>query len=135
MIRLLVLASFSSLCICFMPLNALGQLGHPAKGSWSGYWEYSSTERRRALVVLDWVDNEITGVINPGRSAAQITHAELDVSSWTLTIEAEMEIADGPSGHFVATGKLENLGSWTGRRYSGTYRHGQESGIFVLTLN
>ena len=132
MIRLLSLAS---LCIFFMPVSASGQLGHPAKGSWSGYWEHDSTERRRALVVLDWVDNEITGVINPGRNAVPIIRGELNVTSWTLTIEAEMAIADGPSGRFIATGKLENLGSWSGRRYSGTYRHGQESGTFVLIRN
>jgi hypothetical protein len=36
---------------------------------------------------------------------------------------------------YVATGTLENLGSWTNRRYSGTYRHGDERGTFLVTLN
>jgi len=44
-------------------------------------------------------------------------------------------IRAGGTQRYVATGVLENLGSWTNRRYSGTYTHGDESGTFMVTLN
>lgn len=116
-------------------LPALSQTGYPAKGSWSGYWGPSKDEQHRMLLVMDWVDNKIVGTINPGRDSAKIEHAVLDPSSWTLTIEAELPFHGGDPQHFMATGKLENLGSWTNRRYSGTYQHGNERGTFTVTLN
>jgi hypothetical protein len=116
-------------------LPAASQTGHPAKGSWSGYWGPSDDERRRILLLLDWANNEITGTINPGRNAVQVEQAELDPSTWTLTVEADMPVDNGGTARYVATGKLENLGSWTNRQYSGTYRLGDESGTFLLSLN
>jgi hypothetical protein len=114
---------------------ALSQVGHPAKGSWSGYWGPDANDKHRMLLILDWRNNELTGVINPGKNAAEIERASLDPATWTLTIEADMPFEDGSRGPFIATGKLENLGSWTNRRYSGTYRHGDETGEFMVTLN
>jgi hypothetical protein len=36
---------------------------------------------------------------------------------------------------YRATGTIENLGSWTNRRYSGTYELGSERGTFIVALN
>ncbi|MDX1562596.1 MAG: hypothetical protein R3305_06690 [Gammaproteobacteria bacterium] len=115
------------------PLAA--QVGHPAKGSWLGYWGTSAENRNRMLLVLDWEDRQITGTINPGRNAVEVQRADIDYDTWTLTIHADMPVAGGGTAPFVATGKLENLGSWVNRRYSGTYTHGDEQGVFLLTLN
>lgn len=114
---------------------AIAQVGHPAKGSWSGYWGTSNDTKNRILLLLDWVDNEIVGTINPGPKAVEIGKTNLDVSTWTLTLEADMPTADGRTARFVTTGKLENLGSWTNRTYSGTYVLGTERGTFIVTLN
>jgi len=118
-------------------LPALSQVGHPAKGSWLGYWGPNQDDQRRMLLLLDWEDQAITGTINPGRNAVEIEQASLDVSDWMLTIEAEMPVERGSdrTAHFEATGKLENLGSWSSRHYSGTYRFGNETGTFSLTIN
>ena len=80
---------------------ALSQVGHPVKGSWSGYWGPSRDDRTRMLLVLDWEDNEIVGTINPGPNAVPIERAELDLSTWTLTLEAKMPVGTG--GHRAAT--------------------------------
>jgi hypothetical protein len=114
---------------------ALSQVGHPVKGSWSGYWGPSANDRTRILLVLDWENNEIVGTINPGPNAVPLERAELDLSTWTLTIEASMPVKSGGTASYVATGRLENLGSWINRRYSGTYQLGREDGTFSLTLN
>jgi hypothetical protein len=118
-------------------LPALSQLGHPAKGSWSGYWGPDEDNQRRILLLLDWADNRVTGTINPGRNGIEIDRAMVDPSTWTLTVEADMPTdgASGPEARFVAEGRLENLGSWTNRQYAGTYRLGDETGTFLLTLN
>lgn len=115
-------------------LPATSQVGHPAKGSWSGFWGPDDSDQRRMLLLLDWAENTISGTINPGRNGVAIDSADLDVADWTLTIEADMPAGDDME-RFVATGTLENLGSWTNRRYSGTYRLGSETGSFSLSLN
>lgn len=114
---------------------AVSQVGHPVKGSWSGYWGPGESEQRRVLLLLDWENREITGTINPGPRAVPIDRADLDVSTWTLTLEADMPLAAGGTARWITTGKLENLGSWVNRKYSGTYTHGDERGTFSVTLN
>ena len=111
------------------------QVGHPAKGSWSGYWGTSDEDKHRILLLLDWENREIVGTINPGPKQIPIDKAELDVSTWTLRLEASMPDASGHKVPFVTTGQLTNLGSWTNRRYSGTYTFGAERGRFTVTLN
>jgi hypothetical protein len=114
---------------------ASAQVGHPAKGSWSGYWGTSDADKHRILLVLDWRNRELGGEINPGPNAVKIDKASLDADTWTLTFEAQMADASGRKLPFVATGKLSNLGSWTNRKYAGTYSFGPEKGRFTVTLN
>jgi len=125
-------ACLALLAAAAMP--ALAQVGHPAKGSWIGYWGTSEADRNRILLLLDWENRQLVGVINPGRNAVPIARADIDYDTWTMTIEAEMPKDDG-TALWVAEGRLENLGSWTNRRYTGTYRHGDETGRFALVLN
>ncbi len=115
-----------------IPVTA--QVGHPAKGSWTGYYGPSDADQNRFRLLLDWEERQITGVINPGRRAITLDKVELDYATWTMTLEADMPI-DGGTARFVVSGQIENLGSWTNRLYSGTYRLGGESGEFWLSLN
>ena len=126
---------FALLVATALTTVAAAQVAHPVKGSWSGYWGVSDAAKRRILLVLDWRDRQITGVINPGPNQVPIDKAELDVATWTLRLEAQMPTSAGNKQPFVATGQLTNLGSWTTRTYSGTYVFGDESGRFTVTLN
>jgi len=128
-------AVFSLIAGCALAGAAAAQVGHPVKGSWLGYWGPNESERKRMLLVLDWENREIVGTINPGPNAVEIDRADMDYSTWTLTLEADMPVQGGGTERYVATGKLENLGSWVNRRYSGTYRHGGETGTFIVALN
>jgi hypothetical protein len=114
---------------------ASGQVGHPAKGSWSGYWGTSDASKRRILVLLDWRDRQLSGFVNPGPNQVPIDKVELDVTTWTLRLEAQMPTAGGAKTRWVATGQLTNLGSWTNRTYSGTYVFSDETGRFTVTIN
>lgn len=129
------MTSPGALAALLLALPAASQVGHPVKGSWSGYWGPNDDEQHRILLLLDWENREITGTINPGRNAVAVDRAELDVDSWMLRIEAEMSKPDGTTAPYVLTGVLDNLGSWSNRRYHGTYRHGDETGTFLVTLN
>ena len=119
-----------------LALPAAGQVGHPAKGSWTGYYGPNNFEQHRFRLLLDWEDRRIVGEINPGRRAISLDRIELDYSSWTMTLEADLPVdGDGGTARFIVTGKIENLGSWTNRLYSGSYTLGSESGEFWLSLN
>lgn len=114
---------------------AAAQTGHPAKGSWLGYWGPGESDRRRIRLLLDWENRSLSGTINPGRNGVPIDALSIDYDSWTLSFEANMPSGDGETQRLVATGVLENLGSWTNRRYSGTYTYGDETGTFMLHIN
>jgi hypothetical protein len=120
---------------CLSMAVAYGQVGHPAKGNWLGYWGPDAQAQRRLVLNLDWVDQSVTGQVNPGPNAAKITRSDLDYSTWTLTLEAQLPNTKGALEKWVAVGKIENLGSWTNRRYSGTYTQGSEHGNFKVTLH
>ena len=107
----------------------LAQTGHPAKGSWSGELS-SGSETTRIRLLIDAMNGELSGDVNPGRNAVKISSAELDAPTWALTIRAPM-----PEGELVLTGTLSNLGSWTNRKYIGTFTQGNKSGNFEFTIN
>lgn len=106
------------------------QVGHPAKGSWSGYLSPASGEQVRTRLLIEAWNGELSGTVNPGRNGVKFSSAELDASNWGLTIKAPM-----PQGELVLTGTLSNLGSWTNRKFIGTYTLGSEKGNFEFTLN
>lgn len=123
------------LATLFVAFGALAQTGHPAKGSWLGYWGPDESDQRRFRLLLDWENRSLGGTINPGRNGIEIDSASINYENWTMTLEADMPTENGGTERLVAVGVLENLGSWTNRRYSGTYTLGAESGSFMLHIN
>lgn len=122
------------LITCFaIAAPIFSQAGHPLKGSWSGDWGFPG-HRNRVLLLLDWDGNEISGTINPGPNAIAIETAELDPSTWTLTLEAMVPL-QGELTRYFMEGTVENLGSWTNRTITGTWRHGETNGDFRVVLN
>ena len=115
--------------------TAMAQVGHPAKGSWLGYWGPDQKTKHRMVLNLDWRNQKVVGQVNPGPDAAPVARADIDYTTWTMTLEAPLKDAAGRSQKWVGTGKLENLGSWTNRVYSGTYVYGAEKSNFKLTLH
>ncbi len=125
-----MLSRFFMFIACLgLSATLLAQTGHPAEGSWSGELS-SGSETTRLRLLIDAMNGELSGDINPGRNAVKIAAAELDAPVWKLTIRAPM-----PEGELVLTGTLSNLGSWTNRKYIGTYTLGNKSGDFEFTLN
>jgi hypothetical protein len=124
--RILLLVALISLAIPVM-----SQTGHPAKGSWSGdLTPFADKEPERIRLLIDAFNGELSGSINPGRRGVEMSSVMLEADSWTLTIRADM-----PQGRMEMIGKLSNLGSWTNRKYRGSYTLGEEKGTFDITLN
>jgi hypothetical protein len=128
LIRLLSRVMLLAACLGLLPV-AMAQTGHPAKGSWSGDLVSDQGSTRVRLLINAW-NGELSGTVNPGRRGIEMDSVELDPSTWTLTIKAQT-----PEGPLELTGTLSNLGSWTNRKYIGTYRNGSQSGRFEFTLN
>jgi len=121
--------------VCLMAASdALGQFGHPLKGSWSGDWGTGKSERSRILLQMQWDGKAISGAINPGPNAMTLTVATLDPETWRVHLEAEGKSAAGKPSVAIIDGKLENIGAYR-RVFSGTWTQDGEKGEFRLVLN
>src|SRR6185369_8175094 len=103
---------------------ALAQEGHPAKGTWVGYWGPTSTENR-LVIVMDYDGKTISGTVNPGANAVPIKLARLGIipgkptakptdppnePTFKLHIEAEAKDAKGNSTTIVADDTMRDVG-------------------------
>ena len=74
---------------CFLVAVAFAQQGHPLTGTWTGDWGPSPTQRTQMTLVLNWDGKNVTGTINPGPDAVPISSVYVDVTNWTVRIEAD----------------------------------------------
>lgn len=81
---------------------------------------------------MNWDGKNVTGLINPGPDAIPITSVFVDVSTWTVRIEADAKDSSGKAAHISAEGKLEELGSYH-RTIAGTWQQGAAKGDFKIT--
>ncbi len=109
--------------ILALALACRAQQGHPLTGTWSGDWGATATQRHQVTLVLNWDGKNVTGLINPGPDAIPLKSVTVDVSTWTIRIQA-----DGIS----AEGKLEDLGSYH-RTITGAWQQGTVKGDFKIT--
>jgi hypothetical protein len=110
---------------------ALGQEGHPLKGSWIGEWKGNKSHDEFVLLVLDWDGKNVTGIINPGTDNIEIDKVELDPSDWSVTIEADTEV-DGKPLNYVITGNIQQLELPT-RSINGTWKSESGTGDFQIS--
>ena len=120
-----------SLALLFIAAAALAQEGHPLSGTWSGDWGASATQRNHLTLVLSWDGKNVTGTINPGPDAIKLGSVNLDVTNWTVRIEADGKDQAGKVVHISAEGKIEDLSS-AHRKLAGTWSQGSSKGDFKL---
>jgi hypothetical protein len=109
---------------------AWAQEGHPLSGTWSGDWG-TGTMRTHVTIVMNWDGKTVSGVINPGPDAIPIGSVALDVTNWTVRIEADAKNGAAPT-HIIAEGQLDDIGSYH-RKITGTWTQGTTKGDFRLT--
>ena len=81
---------------------------------------------------MNWDGKSVTGIINPGPDSTPIGSVLLDVTNWTVRIEADSKDKTGKAVHISAEGRLEDLASYH-RTIRGTWHQGAVSGDFRLT--
>jgi hypothetical protein len=127
--------TFRILCIVACLLTAaagVAQEGHPLSGTWSGDWGPTVSQRNHLTLVMSWDGKNISGVLNPGDNAVQIPSIGLDVTNWTVRIEADAKDQTGKAVHITAEGKLDDIGSYH-RKLTGSWTQGTTKGDFRLT--
>ncbi len=118
-------------CIGFVVLG-LAQEGHPLTGTWGGDWGPNATQRSHLTFVMNWDGKNVTGTINPGPDAIPIGSVFLDVTNWTVRIEADAKDQSGKTVHIAAEGKIDDLAS-AHRKITGSWVQGTTKGDFRLT--
>lgn len=108
------------------------QEGHPLTGTWSGDWGATAAQRTHLTVVMSWDGKQVSGTINPGPDAIPIASVGLDVTNWTVRIEADAKGASGTPTRVMAEGRLEDISSYH-RTLKGTWQQGGVTGSFTLT--
>lgn len=112
--------------------SGFAQEGHPLTGTWTGDWGPTAGERHHLTIVMTWDGKNVTGTINPGPEAAAIAGVFLDLTNWTVRIEADRKDASGSAAHIVGEGRLDDIGS-AHRKIGGTWRQGSAKGDFRVT--
>jgi hypothetical protein len=126
MTRIKILPALLLLAASVIAPQSHAQQGHPLTGTWSGDWATSPTARTQITFVMTWDGKKISGLINPGPDSIPLTSVFLDVTNWTVRIEASAK------DKITAEGRLDDLGSYH-RTIKGTWHQGSTTGDFRLT--
>jgi hypothetical protein len=76
--------------------------------------------------------DSVTGIMNPGPNSVPLDGVALDVTNWTVRIEAEGEDEAGGTVSIMAEGQLEDIHLYN-RTITGTWHQGDVEGDFILT--
>jgi hypothetical protein len=104
-----------------LPLAGNAQEGHPIKGTWRGEIDMGA-DSRALVMIMDYDGDNITGMINPGRTSYRFSSADLDAPNWVLSASATNR--DGVDISFMAT--LHDIGARS-RYLEGTWTEGGSS--------
>ena len=139
-----ILRSTSMIALLAMALPVFAQMGHPLKGSWSGEWWLKKGEETRILLDFDWDGKALKGMLNPGTDNVAVQKLTLQpppldnvskaMDPWALHFEADVKDASGKMVHYVADGKLQNIGAFN-KFITGTWAVGNQKGEFKVTRN
>ena len=130
--RLKAAVIFCLLAGLAIAVSGLAQEGHPLTGVWYGdYGAAGAANRAHLTIEMQWDGKVVTGIVNPGPDSFPLKVVTLDSSKWTVHIEADGKDDKGAPAHFVADGKLENIGSYN-RTITGTWNYGPTKATFKL---
>ncbi len=103
------------------------QEGHPLKGTWRGEVNVDG-DSQALVIIMDYTEDRITGMINPGRSSFRFSDATLDAPNWTLSGNAMTR--DDIAVQFTAT--LHEIGA-RNRYLEGTWTQSGKNYPFKVT--
>lgn len=103
------------------------QEGHPLKGTWRGVIA-TGDDSEALLMIMDFDGENITGMINPGRSSFRFSSSGLNADSWLFSAAATTR--DGVDISFQAT--LNEIGA-RNRYLEGTWTQAGRTYPFKVT--
>jgi hypothetical protein len=138
--RLLALPAIALLAVaaCSSTPSEIGGANEPAAaaavgvtpevltGTWTGDWGPTPQHRNNVSLQLNWDGANLTGSINPGPSAIQLSKASFDSGAAAIMMEADAKGHDGAMVHYRIEGKVgaDNTmtGTWTHEKQQGDYK-------------
>ena len=96
----------------------------PLSGIWIGDWGPTPSHRNAVTVILRWDGTTLTGAVNPGPHALQLTKASFETQKGAVHLEVEVPSA-GREVHYVIDGTIEDgtlSGTWYNDDNKGNFR-------------
>jgi len=115
---------FYLLSFMLLAASALAQEGHPAKGTWVGFWGPAGAQSR-VVVVMDYDGKNLSGTVNPGANAIPLKIVRLDITpgkpapkpgdpvgepTFKMHLETDTKDAKGNAITIVADGTMSDVG-------------------------
>ena len=99
----------------------------PVTGKWQGTWGPSRERQTEVVLELKWDGSHLSGTINPGSRAIEISKGTFDSSTNAITMELDSSNNRGETDHYAIKGKVD------GNKMSGTWTRNNGSGDFHIT--
>jgi hypothetical protein len=96
-------------------------------GTWTGDWGPTAEHRNSVTLQLNWDGAKLTGTVNPGEMAIQLTETSFNPETSAIMMKAEAKGHDGAMMHYTIEGKVE------GNTMMGTWSHEKQQGDFMAT--
>jgi hypothetical protein len=118
---------FWLLSLFVLSAGVAAQEGHPYEGTWRGTIGSGATARA-VVIIMDYDGENISGMINPGRSSFRFEKAIHDAPNWKLS--ASTRTRDGVAVSFSAV--MREIGS-VNRYMEGTWTEDGQDYAFKIT--
>jgi hypothetical protein len=98
----------------------------PISGTWSGDWGPSAADRNQVTVDLKFDGKALTGTVNPGPNAVQLSKSTFNPATGAVHMEADAKNPRGGAAvHYVIDGKIANgvmTGTWNHDNLKGDFK-------------
>ena len=97
----------------------------PLTGKWQGEWGPSPERQTEVTLDLKWDGSALTGTINPGLRASEISKATFNPETNAVTMELDVVDVRGQMDHYSIVGKVDGktmTGTWTRTNGKGTFK-------------
>ena len=85
-------------------------------GTWSGDWGPTADRRNPVTLELRWDGSRLSGTVNTGPRAIEITKAAYDPKTGAITMELDTRDGQGNAVHYGISGQVKEKnmdGKWT----------------------
>lgn len=100
----------------------------PLTGRWSGDWGPTAEHRNTVTLELGWDGTNLSGSVNPGPTAVQLSKASFNPGTGAIMMEADAKGHDGNMLHYMIEGKVEGntmMGTWAHEKMRGHFKIGK----------